>query len=281
MPLSKDAPATAEITEACRPWRQGDLALQEHWFAHACEPSKPLTIAAEQEGGEGVALVESVVEGLMVVTQTCDILRNCVDRPYVEVCPLIAVDSDKLEEVKKLRRPSLATLEVLASQGLVVDLDRVMTVEKSVLASWRRTPGCENEAEASRLASALSRKRSRFAFPDEFGFFVAKFVDRIKGKHGKESSEGEALRALVEIRVAASPSWSAVPARPMFWLIRANDDTVLTDEFGAETLKRWLKLMPATDRFSKPEGQLTRLQDMTAEEYCGSERLDLDYLSQS
>ena len=281
MPLSKDAPATVEITEACRPWRQGDLALQEHWFAHACEPSKPLTVAAEQESGEGVAVVESVVEGLMVVTQTCDVLRNCVDRPYVEVCPLIAVDSDKLEEVKKLRRPSLATLEVLASQGLVVDLDRVMTVEKSVLASWKRTPGCANEAEASQLASALSRKRSRFAFPDDFRDFVEKLVGRIKDKHGKESPEGEALRALVEIRVAALPSWRAVPATLMFWFIRADDDTVLTGELGAEMLKRWLKLMPATECFSEPEGQLTRLQDMTAEEYCGSERLDLDHLSHS
>ncbi|NQW46868.1 MAG: hypothetical protein HQ464_03760 [Planctomycetes bacterium] len=247
-----------------------------------CDPSRPLTDAADaadvDEGG-GVEIVTSDTKGLMVVTQTCDIRRDCFDRPYIEVCPLISVDKSKLDEIKNLRRPSYASLEVLSARCLVADLDRVMTVEKAVLAAWDRTPGCKDDAEAMKLARALARKRDRFAFPTEFSTFVEKLLDRITDKHNRNSPEGEALRSLSQIRVSADPSWKELPATPTFWFVRKENDTTLTGEFAAEMLERWLLLMPATESFLEPVGQLTRLSEMKADEYLASVRLDLDHLS--
>ena len=37
----------------------------------------------------GVDLADSEVHGLMIASQSCDILRSCAERPYVEVCPLV------------------------------------------------------------------------------------------------------------------------------------------------------------------------------------------------
>jgi len=281
MPLNRDGPEIARITTACHPWRQGDLAMKEIWFAHACDPSNPLTSAAEGGEGCGTEIVESATEGLMVVTQTCDIRRHCIDRPYVEVCPLVKVDVTKLDEIERLMRPSFASLKVLSELNLVADLDRVMTVEKAVLATWNRTQGCQDEEESKRLAAALARKRSRFAFPNEFREFVEKLRDRIKEKHSKASPEGKALRGLAEIRVSAEPSWTHIPATTMFWFIRRDDDTVLTGDDAADMLRRWLDLMPATASFKRPIGQFIRLSEMTAPEYLASERLDLDHLSQT
>ena len=42
--------------------------------------------------------------------------------------------------------------------GFAVDLDRVMTVEKSIVADWKRTPGWELDQEVREFAMALARK---------------------------------------------------------------------------------------------------------------------------
>ena len=275
MPLAR---ATAEfnaIASACLQWSQGDLALSEKVFVHVCDPSRPLTSAADGEAESPFLTVESEIDGLMVVTQTCDIRRDCLARPYVEVCPLVQVESDALEDVRKWRRVSLVTTTTLAIQGLAADLDRVMTVEKSLLATWERTPGCENESEAKRLAWALGRKRERFAFPNEFVKFAEKLTARLKAKHGKVSPEGEALQSLEEIRVSASPSWDGNPTDLMFWFVRKNGTAPGIGKF----LPEWLKLVPADERFTKSDGVLVFLSEMSAEDYLNSERLDLDHLS--
>lgn len=43
-----------------------------------------------------------------------------------------------------------------------------MTVEKAVVAQWERKEGCLNDQEIRDLGIALTRKRARFAFPDDF-----------------------------------------------------------------------------------------------------------------
>jgi hypothetical protein len=56
-------------------WRQGDCALGPHWFAFRFDPSQPLTAAAQRAANDGVDLVEEEVAGIVVVTQTGDIVR--------------------------------------------------------------------------------------------------------------------------------------------------------------------------------------------------------------
>lgn len=238
----------------------------------------PLSEAAA-EAESGAQALTSEVLGLVVITQTCDVVRSCVTRPYVEVAPLVRVSEDDLHQVKRGRRPAHATLSTLEQDLLVADLDRVMTVEKSIVASWKRTPGFTRDADGRAFAQALARKRVRFAFPDDFTSLARKLQARLGDKHDKNTDEGRGLRALREIRVCASPSWHEASTAIFFWFIRNDTDVTFEDKSWADLLKSWLRLVPATGRFTSVEGQVVTLHEMTAQDYVDSDPLDLDHLS--
>jgi len=135
-----DADGRANIDKALQEWRQGDCVLGEQWFAFRIAPDAPLSDDAVTAAAEGAENAESEVFGFAAVTQTCDIVRGCDERSFVEVCPLVEVDEDKLHEIERGRRPNYAHIPGVSNQRLVADLDRVMTVEKPVLApatTWR------------------------------------------------------------------------------------------------------------------------------------------------
>ncbi|MBI2220142.1 MAG: hypothetical protein HYU53_02925 [Acidobacteria bacterium] len=279
--LSPDSDEAKRIDAALQDWRQGDLALEESWFVHVGDPGAPLTDAAAEAADGDLQALTSEVRGLIVVTQTCDIVRACVDRPYVEIAPLVQVSEDDLQMVKRGRRPAYATLPGLEPDCLVADLDRVMTVEKSIVASWKRTPGYLDDAAGRGFAQALARKRVRFAFPDDFTSLVDKLQRRLVEKHDKDSVEGRGLRALRDIRVRAAPSWDAAEVEILFWFVREEEEIIFEGKSWPDLLNSWLKLVPASGRFKAVDGQVVVLEDMTARDYVESDPLDLDHLSTS
>lgn len=261
-------------------WRQGDCVLGEHWFVHRFDPSLPLSTSSRTAAADSdVDLAEEQVAGLVVITQTCDIVRSCADRPYVEVCPLVAVDAAVLRQVQRGYRPVYASIPALADGELVADLERTMTVEKPVVARWERVPGWNTDAEARNIAAALARKRARFAFPDDFAEFMRRLVERLTGKHDKITTEGNALRALSEIRVHAAPTWDADQVMLTFWFIRRDDQPDFDGTAWSNHLTDWLKLVPSSGRFSQVHGAVIGLEDLTATDYVTSDQLDLDHLS--
>jgi hypothetical protein len=277
--VAPDSDEAKRIDGALGAWRQGDLALDELWFVHVGDAAVALSDAAAQSEEAGVQAFTSDVAGLVVVSQTCDIVRSCVTHPYVEVAPLVEVDEKRLLEVQRGRRPGRATLPSLAGARLVADLDRVMTLEKSVVATWTRTAGYVDDADGRRFAHALARKRVRFAFPDDFVAFARKLEERLKDKHDKDSDEGRGLRALREIRVQATPFWEASQVAVFFWFIRNGEDADFEGENWAALLAHWLKRLPASGRFKSVDGQVATLEDMSAQEYLDSDPFDLDHLS--
>ena len=276
-----DESAVAEIDDALRHWRQGDCVLGEHWFTFRVNPERLITldsIEAQEESEEIGDLVDVEVDGLVVLTQTCDIVRSCAVRPFVEVTPLVEVDENAAREIERGRRPQYATIPGVADKGLVADLDRTMTVEKSVVAKWERIVGCHDAHQTRRLSLDLARKRARFAFPDDFVHFSRKLQARLQKKHDKQSDEGEALRALREIRVRAAPSWRSDKVEVSLWFIRDNDMLDFGGKGWDEWLEGWLGLFPESERFVV-DGLVTTLDDMTARDYVESDPLDLDHLS--
>lgn len=274
----RDARQARAIDAVLAEWRQGDLALEETWFAHFGDPIR-IAVSGSGRAAGGLQSIVSEVKGLVVVTQTCDVVRACAQRPFVEVSPLVEVDDNQAREIRKARRPRYVYVPATAGRKLVADLDRVMTVEKSVVATWRRTPGWSTDAEARAFAQALARKRARFAFPNDFVECVSRLRETILGKHDKRSEEGQALRGLREIRVSAGPSWDAASVSLMLWFIRDVDerrpDAVQWEAF----VSAWLELVPPDGRFTAIHGVATTLEDMTAQDYVESDPLDLDYLS--
>jgi hypothetical protein len=232
------------------------------------------------EAGEGISIVQATVEGTVLLTQTCDIVRSCLRRPFIEVAPLVRVEEGFAHEVERGYWPRYASISALRTQRLVADLDRVMTVEKSIVAVWTRTPGHTSDEDARRFAQALGRKRVRFAFPDDFNDLVKKLQSRIETKHDKGADEGRALRSLREVRVTASPSWDG-PGNVglFFWFVRNEAATTFEGKSWDGLLSAWMNLVPAKERFSRVEGAVVSLQDMTAAEHVESDPLDLDHLS--
>lgn len=273
-----DKEAVLRIDALLRAWRQGDLARAESWFVHVGDGAAPLSPAAAA-ANDGIQALTSEVCGLAIVTQTCDIVRSCADRPYVEVAPLVRVTEHDLYQIERGRRPGLAFLPAVREDRLVVDLDRVMTVEKSIVAGWVRTPGFVSDAEGRAFARALARKRARAAYPDDFVVFAQPLADRMSSKHDKQSDEGRALRALREIRVRAAPSWNAEQVTLMFWFIRDVDDFAVQNLSWDRCLDDWMKRVEPHGRFVHMDAVVLILDELTAREYVESDPLDLDHLS--
>lgn len=275
-PGSADASA---IDAALAVWRQGDVTLDGRWFLHAADPTKPLTAEAELTSGTEPLDVITEVDGWVVVTQTCDIVRRCTERSFLELSPLVEVDAERLRAIERVSRPGYAFIPATKQRRLVADLDRVMTVEKSILAPMKRTAGWSTDTEGRAFARALARKRMRYAFPDDFSALVSKLANRIAEKHGKDSPEGRALRSLIEIRVTAAPSWDAENVELMFWFLRDDAEPRFEGNDWSAPLEKWLYLVPKAGRYVAVEGQVLTLEQMTAAEYRESDQLDLDHLS--
>ena len=232
MPL-RDADEKA-IDEALRAWRQGDVSLDAGLeFLHLADLTRPHSPASLQvahamaDHGEtivaGPTPVLDEVHGVVMLSQTCDVVRACQARPFVEVAPLIEVAEQEAEDIRRLKRPAFAYVPATAVDRLVADLDRTMTVEKALVANWTRTPGWDTDSELRDFALALSRKRSRFAFPDDFVVAAGTLQKHFLGKHNKQTREGSHLRALREIRVCAAPSWDSDVVHLSWWFIKDSD----------------------------------------------------------
>lgn len=275
------AEAVAAITAKLANWRQGDCVVQPLWFAYGLNPDQPISHESRVAAEDRAELAEKEVAGFVVVTQTCDLVRDCDKRPFVEVCPLVKVDDENYAAICKHRLPAYAAVPLLAEQRLVAHLDCVMTLEKSVVAEWSRTPGCETDTQIRNFSFALARKRVRFAFPDDFHDVVSGLQKRLTEKHSKGSPEGKALRALKEIRVQATPCWDADQVELFWWFIRdtTQPEPDLEGKSWADMLKDWLGKLTPDSKYTKIEGLVTTLADMTAEDYLNSDLLDLDHLS--
>lgn len=287
MPL-RDADEKA-IDEALRAWRQGDVSLDAGLeFLHFADLTRPHSSASLQvanvmeERGDAIEAgpvpVLDEVRGVAMLSQTCDVIRKCRKRPFVEIAPLIEMSRHEIEAIRRLKRPAFAYVPATAGDRLVADLDRTMTVEKALVAGWTRTPGWETDGELRDFSFALARKRSRFAFPDDFVAAAQAVQRHVVDKHDKMTEEGTHLRALREIRVRAAPSWGNDVVYLGWWFIKDSDSVGMGVDWPG-FLDLWLAPFDQSGRFRIDASIACRLEDMTAREYVESDRLDLDYLS--
>ena len=279
------------INAQLRRWRQGDVSLDAGLeFIYLADQASistwqqsdekaTLSLASEQNTPSVVPILEEI-RGVAMLTQTCDIIRDCQVRPFVEVAPLVELEPHVVEEVRRLKRPRFAYVSATAHEGLVADLDRTMTVEKAVVAHWTRIAGLGTEQEARDFALALSRKRSRFAFPDDFTIAARDLQRRIVATHNRQTAEGAHLRSLIEIRVRAAPSWDNKTVELDWWFIKENDPEDTPSEWST-FVALWIDLFEQTGRFKINSWTACRLQDISAQDYVESDHLDLDRLSVS
>ncbi|MDI4655520.1 hypothetical protein [Xanthobacter autotrophicus] len=277
----------SQIDARLAEWRQGDVVLDAAMPAiHLADISIPGTPEAEQLAREttavgeplGLAVVSTDFPGFMIVSQTCDIVRTCATREFVEVCPLVTLPEDKLRQVRAGRIPRYLTCSGLDTRPMAADLDRLTTVEKRTLIQFDggRIRGVFDDSERRRLASALARKRARAALPDDFVAFVAPLQRRIKERHGRNSSEGKFLSAAREIRVSANPGWIGERIEiSLIFIFNKIDEIPEDTEVQLSALTNLILEHPKYTLSSYARA----LDEISAATYLGSDALDLDALS--
>jgi len=308
------------------PWRQGDIA-DVRAFHHFADLRRPVTVQTLQlsksthPSGSPVVRIGTAVEGLVLLTQTCDIQRSAAKRPYVELCPLIRVDPETARAASARERPRFATIPALGPDA-VADLDRVMTVEKGWLTYASRIPGWNTDDEIRLFQAAVARRYQRFAFPDDFVNSMDKLRERIVKRHGRPASpEGQLLAVAKEIRAVASPHWSANDIEvTLYFVLPGGTLQPVPDELvdaprqqetyrwlaarsrqPADVAQRllaesdvssrsilWQRLVEAWAETCKPVGQIRAIyaeavdaREYSVEEYWQGSQLDFDYLSES
>lgn len=272
-----------EVERALQTWRQGDCVLAEQLLVYRFDRARPVSPAAAgtavpDDGGEPDIAADDVA-GMAVLSQTCDLRRRVDERPFVEVAALTRVEHGDMALVQKSLRPRYAFVAGIASQDLVVDLDRTMIVEKPLVAGWQRVPGLENIEDERRFKAALARKHTRPAFPDDVASLFAMLRDRLRDKGRKNSPEGVAWQSLREIRVRLPLPRDGQDDDLMLFFIRERGTYDLGPDEGSwpDVIERWLE--PLRRKGARVSGVASTLDDLTASDYVHSDPLDLDHLT--
>lgn len=261
--------------EPHKEWRQGDFALASGPFLFADVP---------EAEGELMAAVydEPDPAGLVVISQTCDVVSTPDKLSTVVVCPLVAVKPEHLDMITRGRAPRFGFIEN-APEGLVADFGRLMSISKALLSRWKRIDGFSAEAAALNFARGLERAYGRFAFPDAFNESIRPLEDAIKSKFWKEGTPlGKALRSLVELRVRPSAAWDSNAVGVTFFLIfdaaekrQAEPDAIRAEFESALNGLPWVAPFFLAD----PSIRIGSYDDFSARDYVESVPLDLNALS--
>ncbi|EKD51801.1 MAG: hypothetical protein ACD_62C00176G0016 [uncultured bacterium] len=266
------------VNRITKNWQQGDYVIGDLMFLFGYNPCCPLKEGIEKTNDQRISFIEDHVYGLILLSQTCDVRRDCRDRPYIEMAAL-QIESKKYELIRKFRMPSYVAVPALATDKIVVDLERVMTFEKSslILLDAARKSGFTTPAELKKFSWALGRKRSRFAFPDEFTTMMGPLKKRLIEKHGKNTKEGLLLTLVQEIRVRAAPDWGNENVALTFWFV-LEENSLVSD--ANDQIEEWRKLIDkGNSPYTKIDMQLADYQSLTAKDYIESDPLDLEALS--
>lgn len=273
-------PLTPESNPSCdvHSWRQGDCVVGEQDFVYRIMAAQPLCQESRQavEVDPSAEFVVHPVDGLMVVSQSCDIVRPPETRPFAEVAPLVKLIEEDFREVLLGARPRYVTVPGLHAARLAADLDRIQTVEKTLLSAWSRLQGCHTDSDRRLLGKQLARKRFRAALPDKFTPWFKPLRNRFSRLAGSSSTDAIVFQELSEIRIQASPSWDAPRVEIFIWFV-LKDEAPIRDR--SAILEGWLAKIPAKDSFVSCQGRVIRYEDMTALEYIESDPLDLDHMS--
>ena len=268
------------VNSYTRTLRQGDIVYLGAlaWIANAQEP---LTPQSAEVGGVGLTSIVVEHEELTIVSQTCDLVRDCKSRPFVLLAPIVRLQESISEEARKGRRPQFVWVPT-AGNDAFADLDKVVTVEKSAIVSCRTRRGLPDQDTQRRFGLAIARVFGRFAFPDDLQPVLRPFVDRIKRKHGRDSPEGKALAAIQEIRITGSPSWEDKEIDVFITIApgtRNEADKIMVQEQWDKLVDGWLTRVAPSGIIQSVECAMIPLDELSARAYIDSDPLDLDYLS--
>ena len=262
---SPAADLVESIDAATQGWQQGDVA-KPAVAIHVADAAQPLTAEAAELGGVGVKVIQLVFEESAVVTQTCDVVRSCAQRPTVQISPVVRLGGTERDNAHAGRIPRYAPVPGLGADAFA-DLDKCTTVEKTLLAGLDQERGCPDDHSLRAFSRAVARHRERFAFPDEWDRAAIKLKERMTKRAAKNSAEGRCVDAISQIRASAVPSWGAPDGYSVTidFIIRAESLGTVDDASPDPQIMNWIltgqsidELAGKLDELGKNASQATR-----------------------
>lgn len=246
-------------------WEQGD----------ACLSVDALPVIVPDDGD--AEFIE--VRGVVVLTQTCDMIRELSQRPNFHVAALVPANSAEMEQIRQFGRPQYVYVPQCADMGLVGDLDLIASYSKSVLSGWSRLPAPAVAAARRDFGYATGRHRSRVAFPDRWAAELDKLRSWLRSKSQKSSPEGIFATSIEQMRIVANDTDCPEEAE-IICLIPATITQTLRSEWAKVMIP---KLESKIDESwgCKVIFRLATTTEITAAEYLNSFRLDFDALSRA
>jgi hypothetical protein len=262
--------------------------------------------------------IRSKARQVVVITQTCDIIRPPDRRPYLQVADLIRIsDANIAKRYAEGETPRYVAVPEVGAD-MFADLDRIMTLDKRLIADCPHHAGvAADQIAIRRFGQSVARNFGRYPFPNYFIESVEPLRSRILRRWDKaESPEGKVLADLVQIRVQPVPDESssdtdltlvfimrqgslpvlADPPSPSTatttWLATrkqaseiaaklANPPTGADDRayLYSKLVEAWAALCPPSSPIRSITGEIVSEDEYVLSNYWQSERLDLDQLS--
>ncbi|KSV60991.1 hypothetical protein N182_38085 [Sinorhizobium sp. GL2] len=263
-----------ELKTALALWRQGDFTISTGEF--------PVAFLNENN------VIEAgwdTVHGLVVVSQTCDIV-NAVDLDdVVVVAPIVEVTDGLLEAIKFGTTTVGAVIENAILPTDVADLRYLATIRKSSLVKMERKEGFNSEQTRDVFVNALERRYGRFAFPDALSDGpVITIRNRAKSLRKKNSPKANVYKSLRSIRLAADPDFDTPGAKIQFLLVLndlphvfAESKDIIVELESQEQADRFN--WPATFEKHSPLFRVVTMDSLSAREWDNSRHVDLDFIS--
>jgi hypothetical protein len=205
------------VEKDCLNLRQGDVVDLDS-----------IVLASE---GDGCYEIVQTPEGVVILSQTCDIVQASKSRCLV--APVITPTKQDMADARKGRKPLLLYLEAEAQKiAAVADMEKATSVPKSLLNGHQllaRYGGEASETGARRIASRVGRAFSRFPFPDEVYPVFRDLRSRVQSKSGTESAFGKVIDLVSDLRVA-SDQWAAPCRRLILYVIVPEDQLIPVED---------------------------------------------------
>lgn len=268
MGATNDEPDLSALAE----WRQGDYSFDLKGYVVADLP---------EETGEPVSTYVVDAEGIVVLSQTCDVVRADSPLESVIVAPLLKVNADHWKATERGARARYAIVRSLAAERIVADLTCAFSITKQFLVCLNRERGHVNARDAIRFSMALERLFGRFAFPDGLNDTLKRMRDRALSKHPKAEAEiGAVYRSIWEIRLRAAPGWDAEEAELAFIFVLNDELEVDVERIHKELSDEVARMkLPGDFRWSDPPFVLGGADELSARDILESQPIDIHIVS--
>ena len=140
---------TRECLSSVRLWRTPPPipwipTVRQRTCPSSTPPSFPKSRQSAKADSVVLSSIISRMDQLVIISQTCDIMRDCRQLPFLSLAPVVKLTEPIAGEARKGHRPRFIPIPGLGDECFA-NLDNVITAEKSVLLGLKPKRGLPDD----------------------------------------------------------------------------------------------------------------------------------------